>query len=121
MLVAVKMPHIEIRGDIPEKFLSLVREYFGPETVTVEVDPDDELVTPETSEEFQRIAASITPGKTMRHYRELHGMTQARLGERLGGIARQEISKMETSARAISKKTAKKLSKIFDISVERFI
>lgn len=122
MLVAVKMPHIEIKGDVPEKFLEMTRDFFGSDSVTVVADdPDDEIVRPETSKLYQGIEASITPGKAMRHYREIHNMTQEQLGKRLGGVARQEVSKMETGSREISKKTAKKLAKIFEVPVGRFI
>jgi DNA-binding XRE family transcriptional regulator len=57
----------------------------------------------------------------MKLYRELHKMTQAELGEKLGGLPRQHISNMERGMRAISLATAKKLSAFFKVSVERFI
>ncbi len=121
MLVAVKKPRIEIRGEIPVQFLNVVRDFFGADSVMVEQDFDDEILTPETSALFQQIDESITPGKAMRHYREIHNMTQSELGSRLGGIDKAEVSKMETGKRSISKKTAKKLSRVFDVPVGRFI
>ena len=48
-------------------------------------------------------------------------MTQTELGKALGGIPRQHISNMENGIRPISKKTALKLVKLFDVSVEKFI
>ena len=117
MLAVVKKPHIEIRGDIPAKFLECIRTHFGDGAVSV-VD-EEELLTPETSEWFAE--TSVLPGDSMKIYREIHGLTQETLGKKLGGVARQEISKMETGKRAISKGTAKKLSRIFNVSVERFI
>ena len=47
-------------------------------------------------------------------------MTQTELGEKLG-VSKQVVSDMEHERRAISRKMAKELSKIFDVSVERFI
>ena len=47
-------------------------------------------------------------------------MTQAELGEKLGA-SKQVFSDMEHGRRSISKAMAKELSKIFDVSVERFI
>ncbi|HKK64790.1 MAG TPA: helix-turn-helix transcriptional regulator [Clostridia bacterium] len=54
-------------------------------------------------------------------YRELHYMSQTELGEKLGRFSRQNISNMENGQRDISKSLAKRLSKLFDGSVEKFI
>lgn len=70
---------------------------------------------------YKKIKASTTPGENMRLYRQLHKLTQAQLGEKLGGLPRQHISNMETGARAISLATAKRLSAIFKVSIERFV
>jgi transcriptional regulator with XRE-family HTH domain len=63
----------------------------------------------------------MTPGKNMKIYRMNRGLTQLQLGELLGGIPKQHISNMENGKRPISLKMAKTLSKIFKVSVERFI
>ena len=47
-------------------------------------------------------------------------MTQLELAEKFG-ITKQAISNMEHGSRAISKKMAKELSRIFDVSVSKFI
>ena len=47
-------------------------------------------------------------------------MTQTELGQMLG-VSKQVISDMEHERRAISRKTAKELSRIFSVSVDRFI
>jgi DNA-binding XRE family transcriptional regulator len=57
----------------------------------------------------------------MKFYREMHKFTQEELGEKLGGISRQNISSMERGSRPISKKAAIQLAKIFKVSVEKFI
>ncbi len=118
MLAVVKKPHIEMRGELTEAFLECIRAHFGKNAVNV-VDDDEELLTLETSEWFAD--TPVSPADSMRIYREIHEMTQQALGDRLGGVARQEISKMETGKRAISKNTAKALAGIFDVSVDRFI
>ena len=59
-------------------------------------------------------------GKKIKELRLEKKMTQAELGEKLG-ISKQVISDMEHERRSISKAMAKELSKIFDVSVERFI
>ena len=47
-------------------------------------------------------------------------LTQSMLAEKLG-TSKQFISDMENGRKPISKKMAKELSKIFDVSVARFI
>jgi len=123
MQAVVKMPHIEIniKGDnIPAKLLSVLHDEYGEAVVFAE-EKDDELVNILETEWYKKMKARITPGDTLKHYREMRGLTQKRLGEMLGGVPRQHISNMERGVRAISLKTARKLAKIFDVSVERFI
>lgn len=43
------------------------------------------------------------------------------LGEKLGNYTRQHISDMENLRRSISKEVAKKLSKLFNVPIERFL
>ena len=119
MLVAVRKPPIEfnIIGTIPEKLLSgLVNEY-GADNVKVE---RDDLVNAMEMEWFKNLEVEDTPGKNMRFYRKLAGMTQPMLAEKLG-TTKQFISDMENERKPISKATAKELSKIFNVSVARFI
>ena len=56
----------------------------------------------------------------MRFYRKLAGMTQSVLAEKLCAT-KQFVYDMENGRKTISKATAKKLAKIFDVSVARFI
>lgn len=61
-----------------------------------------------------------TPGSNLRFYRNLAGLTQKELADKLG-MTKQHISDMERDKRAISKKTAKNLGSIFKVSPARFI
>ncbi len=70
---------------------------------------------------YREMQSEITPGDTLKIYRENHGLTQARLGEMLGGIPRQHVSNMERSIRPVSLKTARKLAKIFKVSLGKFV
>jgi transcriptional regulator with XRE-family HTH domain len=63
----------------------------------------------------------MKPGDHMRAYRVSRGITQPKLGEALGGISRQNISDMENGRRPIGKEVAKKLTEIFNTSVEKFL
>ncbi len=118
----MKTPHIDIaiRGNIPEKLLSVLKKEYG-RNVQIVNDNDNKMLRAADTGWYKKIRASITPGENMRLYRELHKITQAELGEKLGGLPRQHISNMERGIRAISLATAKKLSAIFKVSIERFV
>lgn len=122
MLAVVKTPHIEIniRGDIPPKLLSVLQEEYG-ENVQLSSDSDDETVDVFQTDWYREIKSQMTPGDNLRIYRQNHGLTQAQLGEMLGGVPRQHISNMERGHRAISIATARKLAKIFNVSPEKFV
>ena len=122
MQAVVKTPHIEIniKGNIPKKLLSVLREEFGGEVILSQ-DSDEEKVNIFETEWYRKTKAKITPGDNLKLYREMHGMTQQKLGEILGGIPRQHISNMERGIRSISIKVAQKLSQIFKVSIEKFI
>ena len=69
---------------------------------------------------FKEEVAKETPGSNLRFYRNLAGLTQKELAEKLG-MTKQHVSDMERNKRAISKKTAKSLGSIFKVSPVRFI
>ena len=122
MQAHVKTPHIKIDivGEIPPKVLSVLKEVYGKKMKLVK-ENDDELIDVFETDWYKEIDSKMFPGKNMKIYREIHKMTQEELGEKLGGISRQNISHMERGTRAISKQNAKELSKIFKVSVDRFI
>ena len=118
-MVAVRKPPIEfnISGAVPENLISgLIKEY-GSDNVKIE---RDDLVDAMEMEWFKALEDEDTPGKNMRFYRKLAGMTQPVLAKKLG-TTKQFISDMENERKPISKATAKELAKIFKVSVARFI
>ncbi len=122
MQVHVKMPHIkiEIKGEISPKHLSLIKKEYG-KNVHLTKDKNDEYIDIFETDWFKNINSKMTPGVNLKVYRLNRGLTQLQLGELLGGIPKQHISNMENGKRPISLKMAKTLSKIFKVSVERFI
>ncbi len=122
MQAVVKTPRIEItiKGDIPPKMIALLKEEYGKKVHIIN-DDDDEYVNITTTDWYKKIKAEKTPADNMKIYRKIHKITQEKLGEMLGNIPKQHISNMENGLRPISKITAKKLAKIFNVSVERFI
>ena len=122
MLAVVKTPRIriEIKGKISKRLLDVLKEEYGSDVQIIPDDEDEKIDIFET-DWYKNVKEKLTPGKNMRIYRQNRGMTQKELGELLGGVPRQHISNMERGIRAISKKVALNLSKIFNTSVDKFI
>ena len=124
MLAVVKKPHtkttlFEIKGNIPAGIMEYLHREFG-QNVEI-VDENEELVNIFDTHWYKAIKKTISPGDTLRIYRQNLGLTQTELGQKLGKFTRQKISDMENNKRSISKAVAKKLSKIFDVQIERFL
>ena len=119
MLVAVRKPPIDfsITGIIPEKLISGLKKEYGDENVRVD---RDDMVNAMEMDWFKELESEDTPGKNLRFYRKLVGMTQTELAKKLG-TSKQFISDVENDRKPISRKTAKELAALFDVSVARFI
>ena len=120
MQAAVKTPHTEIRikGDIPQKILNMLRAEYGSNLhITYDEQPENIFET----DWYASVASGMTPGATIRIYRENAKMTQTVLGDKMGGLPRQHISNMERGIRPISVSNAKKLARIFNVPAERFL
>ena len=122
MQAVVKTPRIElqIRGDIPPKLISVLEEEFGDD-LRLQEEQDDKIVHVFETEWYHQIKSSMTPGDNLKIYRDNRGWTQAQLGEKLGGVPRQHISNMERGLRPISRKMAKRLAQVFEVSPSKFI
>ncbi len=124
MLAVVKKPRtnlplFEVKGEIPSKVIKYLHQIYGQNIELV--DEEEQRVKIVETDWYREIKSTITPGDTVRIYREHLGLTQAELGRKLGKYSRQNISDIEHSKRSISKETAKKLSTIFTVPVERFL
>jgi len=119
MQVVVKKPHIRIEGEITSELIQYLKNKYGE--VDVIENEDEELVQITRSDWYRNIRAQISPGENMRIYRKLHGLSHEKLGKKLGGLPRQNISNMERGHRSISKAVSKKLAELFDVSVEKFL
>lgn len=122
MQAHVKTPltKINIEGDIHPKVLAVLKEVYGKKVKLV-AEPEEKPIDIFSTNWYKELSAQMSPGKYMRIYRDNFKMTQEELGLKLGGISKQNISHMERGIRPISKKTAKQLSELFNVSVERFI
>jgi DNA-binding XRE family transcriptional regulator len=122
MLAVVKTPltKIRIKGRVPNKLIDLLAEEYG-NALQITPDPEDEKLDVFQTDWYKNLKKRLSPGSYIKVFRQNRKMTQAELGKALGGLPRQHISNMENGIRPISKKTALKLAKLFDISVEKFI
>jgi DNA-binding XRE family transcriptional regulator len=120
MQVHVKTLHTEIdmTGEISEEVLSVLKKVYGKKLT---ISDDDEYVNIRDTVWFKKMEGVMTPGKYMSIYRKLRKMTQSELGEKLGGISKQNISHMERGVHPISKKIAKQLAELFNVPISRFI
>ena len=110
----------EIKGDIPKKVINYFRHEYGNAFEIIN-EENDELIDIFKTDWFKDIDKATTPGDNLRIYRENIGLTQEELGKQLGNFSRQNISDMEHGRRSISKETAKKLSNIFNVPIDRFL
>jgi DNA-binding XRE family transcriptional regulator len=94
-------------GDVPKSILKALEKEYGPLQVTG--NEEEGLVNIQDTEWYQSMMSTMTPGKTLRAYRTRENLTQAALGEKIGGVPRQHISGMEQGSRPIGKEMAKKL------------
>ena len=122
MQVAVKTPRIELKmkGDIPERVILFLEEEYGV-SLRQTTDDGEEVVNAFETDWYKRTMAAMTPGKALRIYRENAGLTQAALGERMGGIPRQHISNMENGKRPIGKENAKRLAAALHVDYRVFL
>ena len=122
MLAVVKTPltKIRIKGRVPSKLIDLLAEEYG-NALQITPDSEDEKLDVFQTDWYKNLKKRLSPGSYIKVFRQNRNMTQAELGKALGGLPRQHISNMENGIRPISKKTALKLAKLFDISVEKFI
>ncbi|MEI6126252.1 MAG: helix-turn-helix transcriptional regulator [Pseudomonadota bacterium] len=126
MLAVVKKPHtnrpiLEIKGDIPQWLLKKLKNEYGQNLTIARSEADDDYVNIADTAWYKAINKKMKPGDYIKVYRDNFGMTQAELGRELGNFSRQNISAIENGKRGISKETAKKLSKLFNAPLERFV
>jgi DNA-binding XRE family transcriptional regulator len=110
----------EVRGDIPPKVVHYLKEQFGQDVEVLDENPE-EMVDVFNTDWYKDISSNTSPGDVLKIYRENAELTQEELGRRLGKFTRQKISDMERGKRSISKEAAKKLSRIFQVPVDRFL
>ncbi len=121
MQAVVKMPRTKpftVQGEtIPDMVLSFLRENGNVEII----EDDDELIDVTETDWYKNIKTELTPAENVRFYRMNREYTLSQLGEKLGGLSRQNVSDIEQGRRAISKEMAHKLAKVFSTNYRRFL
>ena len=123
MQAVVKTHHIEIkaRGSLPRKIIKFFQNEYGSDFKILNETSESEFLDVTESNWYKKTKKVMNPGDYLRIYRENNQISQAKLGSLLQGFSRQNVSEMEKGKRGISKETAKKLAKIFDKPVDKFL
>lgn len=125
MLIVVNQPLIDNGGikiegeNIPNKFLNYLKRTFGEENISFEEENTDPVLFRDT-EWFKNIRGEITPEENVKFYRKQRGMKQKELASLLS-TSKSVISDIERGRRKVGKEMAKKLSCVFNVSIEHFI
>ena len=124
MLVVAKTRHIDLRiqgNKIPATLMRSLRSHFGSRLRVQEGDDEARVNIMETPW-FKE--TSVSPGFALKTYRDNADFSQEVLAEKLGlspANGRKHVSDMEHDRKAISKKTALRLSQIFNVPADRFL
>lgn len=111
MLAVVKKPHIEVRARrIPKAIIVFLQDMYKPENVVIK---DDESDSWEDTDLFKKRFTESTPGEMIFASRDMRGWSQAALAEKLGNSPHY-VSDLENGRRAVSKKMAIALGKVFE-------
>ena len=121
MPVAEKTPRTDVLIKVPRSLLSEIKERYGKKVRLVEPD-NEKSISIHDSRWFKRVSGELTPGRTLRAYRENRGLSRADVAAGLGSAVRKtHVADMEAGRRGISKETAKRLARILNAPVERFL
>ena len=119
-IVRTKGICILIEGVIPSALLEVLREEYGPYLI-LRVDPIERMVDVMHAPLYARVQKELSPGGYLKLYRQDRRLTQRELGEKLGGVPRQNIGGMENGRRPISRMMAVRLASFFGVSSDKFL
>lgn len=70
---------------------------------------------------YEQEPKTMNPGAYLRFFRQIKELTQIELGRKLGGMSRQNVSDMENGRRPISRMMAVRISRLFEVSPDKFV
>jgi DNA-binding XRE family transcriptional regulator len=118
-IVRTKGICIQIDGVIPSSVLEALREEYGPYLI-LRVNAIESMVDIMHAPLYARVQKELSPGGCLKLYRQDQNLTQRELGEKLGGVPRQNIGGMENGRRPISRMMAVRLAGFFGVSSDKF-
>jgi DNA-binding XRE family transcriptional regulator len=125
MQAVVKTHHINIHIEadrIPNSLLTLLKNEYGNDLKIIKKRKTkrEESIIADTSDWFKNIKAITKPSDNLKIYRTNLKLSQGKLAKIIG-VLPTHISEMERGKRGISKGIAKKLAKVFEVTIEKFI
>ena len=111
---------IEIRGAIPGAVIDVLRQEYGRRLI-IRIEWEERMPDILNLPLYEQEPSKMSPAAYLRFFRRDKSLTQAELGMQLGGLSRQHISDMENGRRTIGRWTATKLSRLFDVALNKFI
>lgn len=112
--------YVEIKGMIPARLLQCLRDEYGRRLI-LKCEWGERLPNILDAPLYEREPKEMSPGAWLRYFRQDGGLSQAKLGQEIGGVSRQNVSHMEYGRRQISRQMALKLSSYFGVRVDKFI
>jgi len=107
-----------ITGNVPVFYIDLTRRLFAEVEETK--DDGEERINIRDWDWFQKKAAEITPGDSLRSLRTMRGMRQSELAKRIG-VKPQQVSDMEKGRAPIGKKMAMKIGEVLKMNWKHFL
>lgn len=132
MQAVVSQPHMNefiIEGTVAPETMDSLRKLFGESIRVIDDGPsrerdveDDggESVDFRDTEWYKETKKRLTPSYNLRFYRKLSRLSQKELAGMLG-VSKQLVADMEHERRSITADTARELSRVFQVSVEKFV
>lgn len=119
MLVVVKMPHTKftIEGSIPKKIIDFVKEEYGNKAQIIS---NKNYINVSATSWYKKMKSQSHPGRVLRVYRQNADLTQQVMADIIG-VSSARVSDFENGRRSMSKEIIKKVSKYFNVPVERLL
>jgi DNA-binding XRE family transcriptional regulator len=111
---------IQIRGDIPETVLNVLRQEYGRRLI-LRSEIGEPMTDVLNAPLYKQQPREMTPGDYLRFFRQDQNLTQTGLAGKLGTVSRHRISDLENGRRPISRMLALKLSRVFEVSSDKFV
>jgi DNA-binding XRE family transcriptional regulator len=112
--------YIEVKGIIPGALLQCLRDEYGRRLI-LKCEWGERLPNVLDAPFYEREPGEMSPGAWLRYFRQDGGLSQAKLGQELGGVSHQNVSHMEYGRRQISRQMALRLSSFFGVRADKFI